>query len=280
MSQPTPEQVVLGHRAALNLVRERVLAFARTAWRASASYRDADVARLIALITPRVQAGQLQVAGLTSAYIATLATLRNGVLVAPAPVDRMGILDARGTPVEDVYRRPATALYTSLADGKSFGDAVAIGLGVLGVLIETDMQMANVRQARDSYIAQGVTEYVRVTSGAACKLCISASSGVYSTDHLMPIHPGCGCTTQAVSSGMKFSPKKSGQVSVRDHGEIGPMLTKPGNAFTGPSAYDASRSVEQLQTALDSLVVSAQKFSSAGTEARIAQLRAEIASRS
>lgn len=205
----SPERVILGHRAALALVRERVLTFARTAWRSSANYRDADVARLVALITPRVQAGQLQTANLTSAYIASIATIRTGALVKPTLVDRGAILDARGVPVTEEYRRPAIAVYSSLADGKPFPDAVKVGLEVLGVLIATDMQMANVRQARESYRSQGVTLYVRIPSGGkTCGLCIDASGKSYHTDNLMPIHPGCvpGGSVVRVPSGHGANP--------------------------------------------------------------------------
>ena len=94
-SQPTPEQVIGGYQAAVAQVRARVLSFATTAWRAQGSYRDADVERLIALIVPRVQAGQVQVATLTSAYLSSLLSLQTGAAVASAPVDRVEVLNGR-----------------------------------------------------------------------------------------------------------------------------------------------------------------------------------------
>jgi len=239
--QPSPEQIILGHRAALALVRTRVKAFARTAWVAQGSYRDADIDRLVALIVPRVQAGQLQVANLTSAYIASIATLRGGALVAPARVNRGIVLDGRGVPAEDVYRRPASAVYNGLAEGKSYSDSLALGALLLGTLIATDMQMSMVRQARESYQAQGVTLYVRVLNGGKnCDLCIDASGKSYHTEDLSPIHPGCSCSTDAAGTEAPSIDRSTLgnpdiEVAVREHGEMGPTLTNAADHFTGPN---------------------------------------------
>lgn len=222
------------------MVRSRVSAFARTAWVAQGSYRDADIDRLVALIVPRVQAGQLQVANLTSAYIASIATLRGGVLVAPARVTRGIVLDGRGVPAVDVYRRPASAVYTGLAEGKSFSDSLAAGGLLLGTLVATDMQMSMVRQARESYQAQGVTFYVRVLNGGKnCDLCIDASGKSYHTEDLSPIHPGCACSTDVAGSELPSIDRSTLdnpdiQVEVRDHGEYGPTLTNAADSFSGP----------------------------------------------
>lgn len=236
----SPEQVILGHRSALALVRSKVKAYAASAWTAQGSYRDADIDRLVALIVPKVQAGQLQVANLTSAYIASIATLRGGVLVAPALVAKRIVLDGRDVPAEDVYRRPASAVYTGLAEGKSYSDSVASGALLLGTLIATDMQMAMVRQARESYRAQGVTLYVRVLSGGKnCDLCIEASGKSYHTEDLSPLHPGCACSTDEAGSEPPSIDRSTldnpdVQVEVREHSEYGPTLTNAVYRFSGP----------------------------------------------
>lgn len=243
--QPTPEQVILGHRAALALVRSRVTAYARTAWIAQGSYRDADVDRLVSLIVPRVQAGQIQTANLTSSYIATLATVRRGRLVKATPIDRLAVTGGRGVPADDVYRRPANELYTQLSKGTPFTPALAMATARLGSLVATDMQMAMVRQADASYESAGVKFYQRVLGDGGksgnCDLCITASTQRYFVGDLLPIHPGCSCSVEemdAVSdpgqriASKRFDDAPDVEVAVRDHSEYGPTLTNAADHFS------------------------------------------------
>jgi len=258
----TPEQVIAGHQAAVAAVRAHVLAYARLVWTAQGSYRTADVNRLVALLVPRVQAGQLQTAQLTSAYIASIDTLRSGRLVKPAPVDPSEVLDGRGVPANEVYRRPAVEVYTALAAGKSFESAAAAGLTRLNSLVATDMQMSKVRQARSSYEASGVRYFRRVLNGGSnCGLCTIASTQRYRTSSLSPIHPGCDCGVDALADhesqehvidqaaldsahaqiegtfGGSFRDGRSLDyrlIEIRQHGEIGDVLTWRGQHFDGP----------------------------------------------
>lgn len=196
----TPEQVIVGHQRAVAAVRAHVLAYARLVWTAQGSYRDSDVDRIVSLLVPRVQAGQLQVAQLTSAFIASVDTLRSGVTVAPVPVDRDEVLNGRGIDPAEVYRRPAVEVYSALAAGASFSDASARGLVRLNSLAATDLQMSKVRQARTSYQASGRRYFRRVLNGGSnCGLCTIASTQRYRTEHLSPIHPGCDCGVDALA---------------------------------------------------------------------------------
>lgn len=242
MPSLSPEQIIAGHRAALRRVRGGVDAFAQAAWVAQGSYRDADAARLSRLIVPRVQAGQLTVANLTSAYIASIATVRLGRTIAPVPVSRDGILGARGVPADEVYRRPVAAVHRELAAGASYRDAVTRGATYLGVLIATDSQMAQVRQSRSSYTRRGVERFRRVLEGGKnCDLCIVASEQPYWSGDLMPIHAGCQCSTQPVGPGDEGTgivdvgslADPQTRLAIRQHGEIGPVLTNAAHHFTG-----------------------------------------------
>jgi len=238
----SPEQIILGHRAALALVRSRVKEYAATAWAAQGSYRDADIDRLVSLIVPRVQAGQIQTASLTSAYIASIASLRLGRTVKAVPVPRAAILGARGVDPDEVYRRPATVVYTALSQGAAFRDAVALGALRLGQLVAMDMQMSQVRQSRESYQRSGVQHFRRVLQGGKnCELCIAAADQPYWSGDLMPIHGGCACTTEPSDEGSSTGTFDIGpladpevRVEVREHGEYGPVLTYAGQHFTGP----------------------------------------------
>ncbi|MDO8308570.1 MAG: hypothetical protein Q7V58_09495 [Actinomycetota bacterium] len=270
MAQPSPDLVIRAHRAAMAQVRDRVAAYALTAWAAQRSYRDADVDRLVRLITPRVEAGQVQVANLTAVYIAQVAALRGAKGVQAALVDRAVVTGGRGIPAADVYRRPATEVYTALAQGKSFGVAKELGAARLGSLVRTDLQMAQVRQADASYRSAGVRFYQRILGpGNNCALCVIASTQRYRVGDLLPIHPGCGCSTDDLEPGTPVyaardggervidpklledtharvaqfageadrggrSPDYRQLIVTREHGEYGPTLSWRSDRFTGP----------------------------------------------
>jgi len=190
----TPERVIGGYQSAVTQVRARVVAYSRAAWLAQGSYRDADVDRLVGLIVPRVQAGQVQVANLTSAYLASLASLREGTPVTPVPVDRGAVISGRGVPATEVYRRPAASMYTALSGGASFAVALNQGLTRLESIVGTDVQMAKVRQSRSSMRSHGWRFFRRTLTGNEnCGLCVIASTQRYRTESLSPIHPGCDC---------------------------------------------------------------------------------------
>lgn len=195
MAPRTPEQVIAAYNAQVTAVRAAVLEYAARVWRAQGTkFRDADVERLVGLLVPKVQAGQLKVANLTSAYIASVASLRTGEVVEPLPVDEAAILTARGVPAEVVYARPVNTVRAALAGGASFAEAVAEGARRLESIAATDVQMSRVRQARSSGRAAGWSRYRRVLVGEEnCALCVIASTQRYRIRDLSPIHPGCNC---------------------------------------------------------------------------------------
>jgi hypothetical protein len=185
---------------AVAAVRARVLAYATQMWTGSESLRDADIARLVARIVPIVQAGQMQVAHLTNAYILRLAVLE-GVVAEAAAIDRTAVIDYRGVPAEDVYRRPAVTSYTALAGGTPFEEAKAQGLARLVSIVTTDLQQTRNRQATAAYGSSGFTYTERILSGTEnCALCVIASTQRYRKAVLMPIHPGCDCGQRGVKA--------------------------------------------------------------------------------
>jgi hypothetical protein len=194
------------------------------------AFRDADVARIVARIVPAVQAGQLQLAALTDAYIGRLAQ-QAGVLWVPS-LDR-SVTAYRGVDPVDVYRRPAVSLYTALAAGEGFSRAVEIGEGRLRSIVSTDLQQARNRQASSSVRSSGFRYYQRVLTGKEdCELCELASTHRYSRDDLMPIHPGCDCGVEPL---IEFDSKPVPTVEtvvVNMHGELGPTLGWASDHFT------------------------------------------------
>ena len=229
----TNEALIRAYESQSALLRERVVAYSLSVWAAARSFRDADVDRIVAQIVPAVQAGQLQLATLTDAYIGQVAK-RAGVVWVPS-LDRT-VTAYRGVDAGIVYRRPAVALYTALAAGEGFSRAVDVGQSRLLSIVSTDLQQARNRQASQSVRGSGFSSYRRVLTGKEdCDLCQLASTNVYSKADLMPIHPGCDCGVEPV---VEFDAKPdpaAETVVVNMHGELGPTLGWAGEHFTGPS---------------------------------------------
>lgn len=199
-------------------------------------YRDADVDRLVRLVTPVVVAGQLRSASLTVAYLQALA---NEAGVAPPAAVDASVTAYRAVPAAVVYRRPAVTLYTALSNGVSFTDAKAQGLTRLVSLASTDIQQARNRQAAASIGGSGFSSFRRVLSGTEnCELCATAASHRYNRGDLMPIHPGCDCGVTPDGFGQASEPDEAARETVvHEHGEYGPTLAWAGEHFTGPDDF-------------------------------------------
>lgn len=265
--------LILSHQAAVKAIRDRVEAYAAAVWRGlGSSYRDADIERLVELVTPRVLAGQRQIAGLTDAYLGALAGGRRiGVDIAAVT----GAAVRGGTAPEVVYARPGGTVHAQLAKGATVEKAIERGGKRLLSLVGTDMQLAMRQQASYSVQASGREFYRRVLTGAEnCALCAIASTQRYHSADLMPIHPGCDCGVASIGAGDPGQVINQGmldqlhdsiqeQIGVRDlgardaglgkrtssgrpvsdytelvvtniHGEYGPTLGWRGDHFTGP----------------------------------------------
>lgn len=258
MPEPTPAQRLAAHQKATAQVRGSVLRFANMYWAAMGSYRDADIDKLIAAIVPRVHAGQIRTAELTSAYIASVATEQ------ALAVDVAVVTGGRGVAASEVYRRPGKTVYKELALGASVPDAIKAGSNRLASLVGMDLQMAKVRQAKISLGGTGFTSYRRVLTGKEnCTLCVVASTQRYHRGDLLPIHPGCDCGIDPIKSGgplpqvldeqlleathsevFDFAgdadrsarmPDYLQMIVNHEHGEHGPSLRWRGQEFTGPS---------------------------------------------
>lgn len=257
MAALSPERIIAGYQSATDAVRARVMKYAQQLWAMSPSLRDADVDRLVSRVVPVVQAGQVNIAMLTNAYIQQIARLE-GVEFAGV-VDR-NVVNYRGTPAGEVYRRPAVEAYTALSKGKQFPDAAAAGAARLLSIVSTDLQQAKNRQMQRSVEGSGFAYTVRVLTGREnCALCVIASTQRYHKSELMPIHPGCDCGQRPMKAGTdpgqvldqnlldmthEAVQAKAGLVDPSDypnlivtneHGELGPTLGWRSDHFTGPN---------------------------------------------
>lgn len=256
MTAPTTERIDrASYEAAVASVRAGIVAYAASFW-ASATLTDQTVDALTGGFAPAVEAAQLQVAALTSVYLA------GATGTEPLPVGEVASL-GRGVPNDVVYARPVITARALVAEGKPLVEAFRAGGRRLESLATTDIQMAKVRQADRSMAHAGVTHYRRVPRGAGtCAMCLIASTKRYNVGTLMEIHPGCDCDVDVLPDGEDLDDvldvdllnathakvkeftgieDRGGKavdyrklVITRDHGEIGPLVAWKGDHFEGP----------------------------------------------
>lgn len=246
-ADPAVLAVVNNYKAAVASVRAQAAAFASASWGELQSYRDADMAALLAEVVPFMRGAKEHTATLTDAYLAALAAEALGEPSNPVGVPGSIVSEdsLRGVDDSIVYGRAFVTIWTALANGDGIDKAAGLGLARLQTIIATDLQLAKTHSARYSMTAsQHVVGYRRVTDGHCCALCESASSRVYHKRDLMPIHPHCSCDVEPIYGTADPGRLPAGQSSGDDagdtpavhlHGEIGPTLTVRGQAFTGPS---------------------------------------------
>jgi len=234
------------YHARVARVREVTLGQLAGLWAGLGVYSDANVDRFVRMAVPKVQAGQIAAARLTAQYLGGPVLSRDRI-VASRPVDPR---------IE--YRRPAVKLYTLLAAGVAFADALPQATRLVGDLAATDLQLALRAQSQRSLSAGGHTRYRRVLTGLEdCERCALASLNTYSTSDLLPIHDHCDCTVEPIAgdpspvdlSSIALTSARSQQVAdgasyesliaVREHGELGPVIAWASDHFTGPDEIAA-----------------------------------------
>jgi hypothetical protein len=171
------------------------------------------------------------------------------------------------------YSRPFFTALQLVRGGKSQAEGMSAGSNRLRKMTATDLQMAKVRQARIALKAAGRKTFRRViTSDKPCELCELAADQIYYTEDLMPIHPDCSCDIEADEelnednvqivddSDQPDADDKGDEpddddekktvddIAIREHGEIGPLLTWVSDHFTGPGDLPNPPSVIASET--------------------------------
>lgn len=148
--------------------------------------------------SPVVWAVQNLVGSLTSTFLAHRTDTR------PLPVIPAEVIGRKGVSIRDEYMRPVRHARQLQAQGMSTRDLITATAPRIDAMVRTDAQMAKVRQARRSLTEAGVTRYRRVPhpelskSGKSCPLCLLASTKVYKTEDLLPIHERCNCSIDII----------------------------------------------------------------------------------
>ena len=227
-------------------------------------------------LAAQVRARQLQEAYLRAVLLALDVRLDPTPLV-PAEVEPAR-LDV--DPLE-VFTRPAiTKRYERSRDEVSDGEAEARAQRRLELLVDTDITLAGRDTAREvlraaadppAESAARVIGYRRVlrpelSKGGSCGLCIAASDRLYFVEDLLPIHDRDNCVPMPVTEdndpGMRINGEdlqrlyadagstageqlKRTRYRVEQHGELGPVLVRAGDRFTG--AEQAARRTGEPQ---------------------------------
>lgn len=254
-------------------LRLTILNFTSRYWNSMGSWRDDDIERLLATVAPRVQAGQQRISDLTDAYIGRVAA-DQGYTVTGRTFEAT-TRNLRGITDETLYARPLATMHDTLSKGQSVTAAVAAGKNRLQSIVATNLQLAKTHSGRRAMRSGGVRAFERVLTGREnCALCVIASTQRYWVSELAPIHPGCDCSSRpleadpntqiihpdrldaihtAVESefgasdrGARFIDGRNDisdyldLIVVRDHGELGPVLTWRDQHFTTKSELNAS----------------------------------------
>jgi hypothetical protein len=258
--------LVVAYDAADVRIRQMVTAAVLQAFNGLGSWRDADIARFVDTVLPIVAGAQRQMGSLTEAYLSAAIADMLGEAVRPAGGTPLtGAALRGGTKPAEVYARPIRTVWQALADGKDLQEALAAARLRLWQITTTDLQLAKTHAARQVLAGDHrVVGYRRVLKGSqSCGLCLVASTQRYHRAQLLPIHPGCDCGVapivgdhdpgQVLNSGLleqahaaiadRFgvsdasarNPDYRDFLVTHEHGEIGPVLARKGDAFTGPS---------------------------------------------
>jgi hypothetical protein len=226
---------------------------------------DPSLEQFVTTAVPLVHGAEATTVRLTAAY---LTETRRPHGIEPARVDPTDIIgvNLRGVDPVDVYRRPVVTARTAISDGHPLEQAMRMARDRAVSTAETDIALAQ-RATQNAALAPGVVGYRRVLTGNSCVLCAAASTQRYTRGDLMPIHNHCDCGVSEIygaeDPGQVINQKlladlkqrstenspywrdrhaavdEDGQVvlraEVRAHGELGPVLTRPGDKFTTES---------------------------------------------
>lgn len=272
----TPDQVIARYQATYLNVRTAAAARVAGLWDRLGGLTDEQADAFIAAALPVVAGAQTATGGLVAAYISTLTGLVTGEPARPAAIRPADLSTGalRGVAAAEVYRRPAVAARTAIANGRSPQEAFRFGRNRASDLAETDVILAQ-REAtvRSVSLDERIVGYRRVLTGRSCAFCATASTQRYRTADLMPIHDRCDCGVapiygdrdpgQVINKGLlrdiktaskgrsgdywnarHFNVSEDGdlefpKVAVHEHGELGPVLTAAGDHFTGPAGIAA-----------------------------------------
>lgn len=241
-----PTALAAAHIEGERRLRQLTVRALTSIWDGLPAYDRQNVDQWLSEVLPVVEAGQRQSVNLTNAYLARSLERQ------PLGLDTRELTGAgvrNGTPPVEVYERPFITLWGGLSDGLRYEDALSKALARAQGTASMDVQlsMRATAEAVDR-VDQSIYGYRRVADATACQFCKEVD-GAYvkgSSGYVYALHNHCGCGLEALKEphrgavqlpdGTEIRPYAYGplndNVAIEHHGELGPVLTKPGDHFT------------------------------------------------
>lgn len=171
-----------------------------------------------------------------------------------------------GTPIVEVYKRPARQREHAIRTGATEAEQVDVFTKRLEAIVEDDLARSARDEASRVLAASPKVLYYRrvihpeLSRTGTCGLCIVAADQKYASGKLMPLHGKCKCTIAIVTAdadpGLSLNREdlkalyaaagstyaedlKRIRVAVREHGELGPVLVGRGEHFRDVAEVNA-----------------------------------------
>lgn len=200
-------------------------------WTRLGTYNEQDVDRFATVVVPIVAAAQQQSSVLADAYLArALGRPPAGI----RPEDVSGAAVRGGVEPREQWRRPFVTVWTALSNGAVYEQAVKNGLERATGMAATDVQLTQraTLQAVQDAAPDSFYGFQRAADAEACEYCQMIDGAYVKNADAMPLHPGCGCTLEPLTSPHRLASRLPDGVAVHAHGELGPTLGSPDHDFT------------------------------------------------
>lgn len=194
MASPLAE----AHREAQTRIRNGTARAVGQVWKELGSYDRSDVGRYVLAVVPIIEGGKRQAVATANSFIGRSVEKPPPLI----PADEIARDVRNGVSEAEVQRRPFVATWTALKDDKPWSKAVDEGLTYAVQAASTDVALAMRDALRASMLAEPtIWGYKRVPSATACSYCVLASSQMYQSETLLPLHAHCHCGVDPVQGG-------------------------------------------------------------------------------
>lgn len=244
----SPSPLVEAHIEGQARLRRLLEGSISNTWNDLPGHDRANVDEWLSRVLPAVEASQRASVALTNAYLAqSLERQPVGV----STDELVGSAVRNGTPPATVYERPFVTLWGGLGNGLEWAEASKKALERATSTAAMDVQLS-MRATADAVQATstGIYGYKRVADPTACEFCETVNGAYVKSANAFPLHNHCGCGLEPLTEPhpgavylpdgtqvrfAAYGPLFDDQVAVHEHGELGPLLTAPGDHFTSES---------------------------------------------
>ena len=237
---PETAAVVQAYRRIAQRLRQATTAGLVGTWQALPNLDDEVVAAWAARGGPQLDRAQAGVAAATAAYLVATAPEGQRTPV-PVPPELVTSEALRGVPADELLHRAPEQAWYALSEGKEHPEAMYLAALRIAALVNTGLQLSHTHAARHVMTRRRVPTYRRAARANSCDLCALAARQTYRSADLMPIHHGCGCVVVPGWQGGDLDDRRTyddeayeDEVAVREHDEIGPVLTHQDHHFSPP----------------------------------------------